>query len=207
MQNIKNIIFDLGGVFLEIDYLKTERAFINLGVSNFSELYSQHNSTTLFEDLETGKIDAEKFCQSVREISKIHLTDKQIESAWNAMMGNVILENVSWLQKAKHQFQIYLFSNTNIIHYKALQKILIEQTGNNSFNENFITAYYSHHLGLRKPELQAYLSILERENLQASETLFIDDTPKNIEGAKLAGVQTLLLTNHAKLIQLVEGIT
>jgi putative hydrolase of the HAD superfamily len=206
MQNIKNIIFDLGGVFLQIDYYKTEKAFINFGVVNFKELYSQHNATTLFEDLETGKINAEEFYEAFREISKIPLTNNQIEFAWNAMMGNVIIENLKWLQKIKQHYKIFLFSNTNIIHYEALQKILLQQNGPNSFDENFITAYYSHDLKLRKPYIKSYTTILEREDLRAEETLFIDDTPKNIEGAHRAGLQTLLLTNPGKLIELVEKI-
>lgn len=199
MKNIKNIIFDLGGVFIDIDYFKTERAFNALGVTNFHELYTQHHASSLFKDLETGKIDAETFYQRFRQQANTNLTNTQIESAWNAMLGKFINENVNLLEEIREKYIIYLFSNTNIIHYNAFQKIYSEQTGKNSFDDYFVAAYYSHDLGLRKPETKSFLAILEKEKLVAEETLFIDDTPKNIEGAKQAGLHTILLPDPGKL--------
>jgi HAD superfamily hydrolase (TIGR01549 family) len=100
---------------------------------------------------------------------------------------------LTWLEDVAKRYRIYLFSNTNIIHFEAIQKTFREQTGKKSFDDYFLKAYYSHTHGLRKPDPESFLKILEQENLQADETLFIDDTPANVEGAKQAGLQAILL--------------
>jgi len=193
MEKIKNIIFDLGGVFIDIDFKATENAFVSLGVPNFNDYYTQHTASTLFEDLETGKVSPEKFYERFRKETGTALTDSQIRDAWNAMLGRFPVERLSWLEEIGFRYKIYLFSNTNIIHYHAFQKIYQECTGKENFDNYFIKAHYSHELGLRKPYPESFKKLLAIENLVAEETLFIDDSYKNIEGAKEVGLQTILL--------------
>jgi len=193
MKKIKNIIFDLGGIFIGIDFFKTERAFSDLGVTNWSQFYTQSTASELFENLETGKITPEEFYEDFRKESKVELTDLQIRDAWNAMLGTFAAEKLEWLKKISTRYQVYLFSNTNLIHYIAFQDIFRKSTNGQNFDDYFIKAHYSHQLGLRKPYPESFIKLLQIENLQASETLFIDDTAKNIEGAKQAGLQTILL--------------
>ena len=202
MKIFKNIIFDLGGIFIDINYPKTEQAFIELGVKNFSDLYNQHHANPLFENLETGKITPDEFYKEFRKATIATLTNEQIIKAWNAMLGNFAHEKLGWLQKIKSQYNIYLFSNTNLIHYNCFQQIFSSTTSYKNFDDFFIHAYYSHSLGMRKPYPESYIQILEKENLVAAETLFIDDTPKNIEGARQAGLQTILLIPPATVIDL-----
>ncbi|HEX8334560.1 MAG TPA: HAD family phosphatase [Segetibacter sp.] len=200
MQNIKNIIFDLGGVFIEIDYPKTEKAFIKLGVINFNEFYNQHHASDLFENLETGKASADEFYDAFREKIQTDLSNADIKNAWNAMLGKFYPKHLKLLEKLRDQYKVVLFSNTNIIHYEAFQKIYREQTGNDTFDDYFIAAHYSHVLGLRKPYPEAFKAVLQKENLVAKETLFIDDTIKNIEGAKKVGLNTIWLESPETLI-------
>ena len=192
-STIKNIIFDLGGIFLNIDYALTEKAFIQLGVTNFADLYTQHTASTLFEDLEVGKISSERFCNTLRSSTNIQLTNEQIYTAWNAMLLDLPMERLMCLEQIKNKYNIYLYSNTNAIHYEAFCKIVAGVIGKKNFNDYFIKAYYSHILGLRKPYAASYTAVLKEQNLIASETLFIDDTIKNIEGAIQAGLQTIHL--------------
>ncbi|MDB5248741.1 MAG: family phosphatase [Segetibacter sp.] len=193
MQKIKNIIFDLGGIFIEIHFAKTEEAFTSLGVNNWSRFYTQSTASTLFENLETGKFTPEEFYEGFRKETGLNLTNEQIKDSWNAMLGAFPVERLKWLEEIGKRYNIYLYSNTNAIHYDAFQKIFRECTGKQSFDDYFIKAHYSHELGLRKPYPQSYTKLLEIENLKAEETLFIDDTAKNIEGANQAGLQTVLL--------------
>ena len=193
MKNIKNIIFDLGGIFIDIDYFKTEKAFTDLGVVNFHEKFTQHHADPLFEDLETGHITPEQFYNALRNTTVPKPEKEQIRDAWNAMLGGFDLRKLEWLETIKSKYKIYLFSNTNKIHYDAFQETFRKQTGKQNFDDYFIKAYYSHTLGLRKPYPESFKTLLKQENLVASETLFIDDTPKNIEGAKKAGLQTELI--------------
>lgn len=193
MTGIKNILFDLGGVFLDINYQLTEQAFIDLGIADFGQRFNQQFSNTLFEDLETGKIDPETFYEAFRKETSTDLSNKTIEVAWNALLLDFPPERLTWLEGIKEKYPVYLYSNTNIIHYQCFMKMFEDKFGGKNFNDYFIKAYYSHELGLRKPYADSYKQLLKLENLEAGETLFIDDTLKNIEGAKAAGLQTLWL--------------
>ncbi|MFN9666354.1 MAG: hypothetical protein ACK57C_07140, partial [Bacteroidota bacterium] len=86
MQNIRHIIFDLGGIFLNLNYQLTAQAFRRLGVTNFDELFTQHHANPLFEQLETGRVSNEHFFQSIRDLTQLPLSDEQITEAWNAML-------------------------------------------------------------------------------------------------------------------------
>ena len=203
MQPIKNIIFDLGGIFLNIHYQLTRDAFINLGIINFDELFTQHHANDLFEDLETGKISEFEFYDLLRNEAKINLSNEQIKNAWNALLGNFPLDRLAWLDGIKQKYNIYLFSNTNQIHYDAFMKIYEAETGENDFDQHFIKAYYSQNIGLRKPYPESFLYIINERNLLPVETLFIDDTIKNIEGAKSVGLQTIHVVAPQTVLDLI----
>src|SRR5471030_2272045 len=117
MDNIKNIIFDLGGVFLNIDFKITEQDFRDLGVTGFSDMFNQHHSNDLFEQLETGKITPEQFYEAFRKATGTQLTDEQIRNAWNALLLDFPTERLVWLDKIMKKYRVYLYSNTNLIHY------------------------------------------------------------------------------------------
>ncbi|MFY8003694.1 MAG: HAD family hydrolase [Chitinophagaceae bacterium] len=202
MQRIKNIIFDLGGVFLTLDYQKTETAFDALGIHAYQSLFKQNFSSPLFEDLETGKITEDYFYDAFREITQSSATNEAIKNAWNAMLLHFPKERIEWLEKIKNKYNIYLFSNTNQIHYNAFMKIFAKEHPGKNFNGFFIKAYYSQYLGLRKPTVESYEAILNEQNLNATETLFIDDTYINIEGAQKAGLKTIWLQASSTLLDL-----
>ncbi len=203
MKKIKNIIFDLGGVLLTIDYFKTEKAFIDLGVHNFAELYSQQKAAPLFENLETGKIENLTFYNQLREAANLTLSNEQIEKAWCAMLLHFEPKILEWLQDIGTRYNIYLFSNTNRIHHQAFYKLYHQQTGNDNFDRFFIKAWYSHDLGMRKPYPEAYTKLLDLEQLKADETLFIDDSEVNIIGAEKAGLQTIWLQHPQIVLDLI----
>ncbi len=202
MEKITNIIFDLGGVFLDVDYFKTENRFIEAGIKDFHHLYSQSDASPLFEYLETGKIDEEAFCAELRNISKTELTNHDIINCWNAMLGNFWPEAIEWLAKINQRYTVYLFSNTNAIHYKAFLQIFEQQFGRTDFDNYFHKAYYSHLMGMRKPYADSYHYIIKQQGLDVQQTVFIDDTLKNIEGAREAGLQTIHLVKGMKVWEL-----
>jgi putative hydrolase of the HAD superfamily len=195
---VKNIIFDLGGVIINLNYQLTRKAFENLGVANFNDLYTQHHANPLFEQLEVGAIEPEAFYEALRQATGLTLTNSQIETAWNAMLLDFPVERLLWLDQIKNKYNIYLFSNTNTIHYKAFTTIYAQTAPlvglNPNFNHFFKTAYYSHTLKQRKPAVAAFEAVLQDAKLDPAQTLFIDDTISNIEGAQKAGLQTLFLS-------------
>ncbi len=200
MTTIKNIIFDLGNVLLDIDYNKTTRAFENLGFKNFkSDFYSPLKMNKLFENLETGKITAATFYESIKAVSNNPITEEQIKTAWNALFMDFRMESLVYLEKIAARYKLYLLSNTNSIHFTAFEDIFKKDTGKPSMDDYFIKAYYSHLIGFRKPDAGAYIYVLEDAGIEAGETLFIDDLAINIEGALSVGIKTHHLLPHERI--------
>jgi len=193
MKEIKNIIFDLGGVLLDIDYYKTSNAFKVLGVHQFDELYSQATANHLFEALETGEISEEDFYQSIQGYCSPHTTMPQMQGAWNAILLDFRKESLNVLERLKEKYNLFLLSNTNSIHLAAFNQILLKQTGKTSLDEYFTKSYYSHVIRMRKPYPATYQWVLKDGNMIAAETLFIDDSVINIKGADEVGIRTHLL--------------
>ena len=129
MTGIKNILFDLGGVFLDINYQLTEKAFIDLGIHDFGQRFNQQFSNTLFEDLETGKIDPADFYDAFRKETGSNLPNASIETAWNALLLDFPEERLIWLEDIKEKYPVYLYSNTNIIHYQCFMKMFEDKFG------------------------------------------------------------------------------
>lgn len=188
MSNIKNIIFDLGGVLLNIDYNKTTAAFKDLGVQNFDELFSQFKANDLFEKLETGHISEESFYNSFQQYAGKHLEVEQIKTAWNAMLLDFRLPSLECLEDLKEKYTVFLLSNTNSIHYTAFNKTLQQENGRISLDGYFKKSYYSFQIGFRKPYPETYSYVLNDAGIKAEETLFIDDSINNIETALKLGI-------------------
>lgn len=195
--NFNAIIFDLGGVILNIDYHETILAFKKLGVSNFDELYTQAKQNNVFDDFEMGKISDQQFRDYIREVSAKKLTDEQIDTAWNAMLLDLPAERIRLLQRLGKTYPIYLYSNTNSIHLKAFRQIIKAAHGHELLLEDlFLKTYYSHELRMRKPNQDGFLKILANHELKAESTLFIDDSEQHLVGAKSVGLQTVWLKDN-----------
>lgn len=202
MQGIKHLIFDLGGVILNIDFQLTNKAFAELGVTDFPTLFSQFHADRLFEDLETGKVGNEAFLEAMRKHTGEHVSEQQIVDAWNAMLLDFPLQRLQLLQQLRQQYSMYLLSNTNAIHLEAFNRSLMQTRGIPSLGVFFDKTYYSHLIGYRKPYKEAYQLILDEHGLNPAETLFIDDTLPNIEGAKAVGLQTVHLQSPRTILDI-----
>ncbi|HDP54900.1 MAG TPA: HAD family phosphatase [Bacteroidetes bacterium] len=187
-QSIKNIIFDLGGVILNIDYRLTIDAFKNLGLSNFEEMFTQAQQVGLFDQLDKGLVTPAQFRDGLRQISGVALSDKQIDDAWNAMLLDFPTKRLEVLKSVKNHYKTFLLSNTNAIHIEEYNKILQQTFGVGNLSVFFDKEYYSHIINMRKPDAETFEIILKENNLNASETLFIDDTQQHVEGAKKLGI-------------------
>ncbi len=190
MKNIKNILFDFGGVIINIDYRLTIEAFKKLGIKNFEEHYSKLRQSHLFDELEKGMIKPAEFRNRICGISKSPLTDEQIDNAWNAILIDLPKENIDFLESLKKNYRLFLLSNTNEIHERAFLEMIQKKFGSDVLKKVFEQIYFSHHLHMRKPDPAIFSYVLKENNLQAEETLFVDDSLQHIEGAKIAGLQT-----------------
>ncbi len=204
MNNIRAIIFDLGAVLLNINYHKTIEEFEKLGIKNSSSFYSKKEQTNLFNLLETGKISEEYFTTEVKKKCK-YGSDNKIVSAWNAMLLDLPKHRVSLLKDLNKKYDIYLLSNTNSIHISEFKNIMGYEKYE-VFYRLFKKVYYSHEIGFRKPNKEAFQLILDENNLNADEVLFIDDSSKHIEGAKNLGIKTYHLKDGEEVTTLFPDI-
>ena len=186
---IKNIIFDLGNVVINIDPELTISKFKELGVGNFDEMYTIMRQTDVFDRLDTGKITMPEFRQAIRDFSQLNLADAHIDEAWCAMLLDFPNENAELLRKLRSAgYKLYLLSNTNQMHIEFYTEYMHRQFGRNLLTELFDRVFYSHEIGFRKPTRESYEYVLKSENLNPTETLFIDDLEHNVIGARQTGM-------------------
>ena len=195
MNNIKNIIFDYGNVIFSLDFAKGQQAWINLGIENPGQFYGHKLQDNVFDAFERGDISAAEFRDHIRKKTENpNLTDAQIDHAWNSMLVGIPQGNHELLLSLKSKYRTFLLSNINAIHYDYIMKYLQNDFGFNGNDHLFEKTYYSHLTGKRKPETGIFEQVLKENNLNPDETLFIDDSPQHIEGAKKLGIQTYLMT-------------
>ncbi|HNP48486.1 MAG TPA: HAD family phosphatase [Bacteroidia bacterium] len=199
MKTTEAIIFDLGGVILDIDYHKTAEAFVDLGVENFSVLYSQLRQDRLFDDFEKGLIDPQHFRERLRSHAPAYLSDQQIDKAWNAILIGLPKENVDILFRLKEKYRLFLLSNTNEIHERAFRQMIENRYGEYVFDRIFEKMYLSHRIHMRKPEPEIYKLVLRENELDPLKTVFVDDSPQNVEGGMNVGLNSILLEKGKKL--------
>lgn len=198
MEGIKNIIFDLGGVILNIDIKKTELALKVLGANGHSNQLSP-SLPSVFREFEAGKMDDVAFVRSVRSFLSAGSTDQQIVDAWNALLLDYPSERIELLKNLKKKYRLFLLSNTNSIHHRQFQEQLYGQTGT-YLEDYFEKTYYSHVIGLCKPDLACFQYVIDENELNAAETIFVDDSEANIIGAKEAGLAVIHIKPGTSII-------
>lgn len=193
MAAIKNLIFDLGNVLYDIDFKKMNIAFASIGIEGMDKYFTLNKSNQLFLDLEMGFVNEQEFYEGVRALVNLPLTNEQIQFAWNALLVGFRKNSIDWIKQNNTQYNTYLYSNTNQIHHDYFIAEFESKLANYSFVSLFKTPYYSHEMGMRKPDPASFTYILEKEGLLAAETLFIDDNEPNILAAASVGLQVLHL--------------
>ena len=192
LTGIENIIFDFGGVIFDIDPQLSVNAFKDLGIDKIGDTYTKLEKIDLFEKFETGKIKSEEFYDGIRKMAGKNLTNQELKDTWTSMLIRMPLENIRLLQTLKQKHRLFLLSNTNEIHCKHFEHIILKNHGV-SLPDLFEKTYYSHLIGYRKPDKEIYQYVLRDSRLNASKTLFIDDSIKNIEGAEKSGIKGIHL--------------
>jgi putative hydrolase of the HAD superfamily len=196
LGRVKNIIFDLGNVVIEIHYNRTLEAFRELGFQEFEKAYSLFKQSDLFTLLETGKIPGDEFCNNLRENGVNIFRNEDIKNAWSMMLGELTAENYELLKSVKKNYHTFLLSNTNEIHIEYFTKGIVQAFGRNVLPEMFDKLYYSHSVQLRKPNVEIYEYVLKDAGLNPRETIFVDDLKENIDAANKAGILAYHLENE-----------
>ena len=195
MQKIKNIILDYGNVIFMIDFGKSQLAFTQLGISNVDKIFAHSGQIKIFDDFDKGLISASQFRDEVRNLTgKFDLTDEQIDEAWNQLLIGVPEGKHELLLALKEKYRTFLLSNNNEIHYEYCMNHIYDKYGVEDNAIFFEETYYSHNMGMRKPNVDIFEYVLKEQDLVPEETLFIDDSPQHLATAKSLGIHTALCT-------------
>jgi putative hydrolase of the HAD superfamily len=192
-SKIKNIIFDLGGVIINLSIQKSIDSLQLLSQNQRVIDFTQQAQSELFDLYETGQITSTEFRNRLRQTYSLIGEDTAIDEAWNNMLLDIPPDRITLLQELGKKYRLFLLSNTNAIHMARFNQTVQEVSGLASLDSLFEKAYYSHLVGLRKPHAAVFEYILRENNLTAAETLFIDDSIQHIKGAEFVGLQTLHL--------------
>jgi glucose-1-phosphatase len=189
---IKNIIFDLGGVILDLDVSQTLKSFSALAGLEVEKVRSIFVKSKEFEDYEKGMINDSEFRSFVSDVYHLNTTDERIDSCWNAMLRGIPPEKLKLLESLKVNFNVLLLSNTNNIHHTYINTVLMPRVEEGKILEHYFhKSYYSHRMLKRKPELEIYQQVLDENNFLPEHTLFLDDNASNVAGARAVGINAV----------------
>lgn len=207
MQKVKNIILDYGNVIFMIDFALVRQAFKSLGIQNVDDFFGHRAQDPIFDAFDRGDISAGEFRDGVRERSqRPDLTDQQIDDAWNALLVGVSASKHEILAYLQSKYRTFLLSNNNEIHYARCMQYLQEKYGIADNSGFFEKTFYSHLMGLRKPDPVIFEHVAEETGIIPEETLFIDDSPQHLESAGKLGFQTILCTKERPLEHIVTNL-
>jgi glucose-1-phosphatase len=201
-KHFETIIFDLGGVFINLDFNRAIQNFSKLFEQDFSRFFSHAGQVDTFNSFEKGKISKSEFRNKLRtDFNKPNILDIDIDFAWNSLLVDWPAERMKLLINARKNYQIFLLSNNNAIHIEGCNS-LAEKMGGKKLHYYFEKAYLSHEIGMRKPDLEIFEKVIQEQNLKIDKTLFIDDSVQHIEGAKKIGLHAYHLTNSETITDL-----
>lgn len=194
-ENIKNIIFDFGGVIHDIRYENVGEAFVRHGITNLGTFYSKDFQTAEMDLFEKGLLSPAQYRDYIRRATGHNLNDTDIDDIVNAILIDVPSERVELLLRLRKRYRVFLFSNTNQINYDCFTAKLQKKFGFDIFKLCFDAAYFSQLMHCRKPSSEGFRRIVDEQHLIPAETLFIDDIAKNLDGARAVGIHGLHLAS------------
>ncbi len=191
---IKNIVFDFGGVLIEIDTANAIKEFANLGLENPEKYLNSYQQSGAFFALENGDISGEEFVDELSKLCHRKISYDEAQSAWMGFVVKVQTEYMQWLQQLRPQYKLSILSNTNPFLQGWARSSSFTPDGK-SLDDLFDTLFLSYLMHCSKPEEAIYHKMLKDGKMKPEETLFIDDSEKNIEAARKAGINVLLVKN------------
>ncbi len=202
VSTVKNLIFDLGGVILDLSVEQTLHSFADLSKLPQQEVHDRYLSAAGFLEYEKGLMSDDAFRDFVRATYAISASDKEIDDSWNAMLLGIPPLKLELLKKLQGEFRVFLLSNTNAIHVRHINEFLLpNHPEKRPLDTYFHKAYYSHQMKKRKPDADIFEQVLDENNLLPEETLFLDDYAVNIEGARSLGIKTIHVTSPNLILE------
>lgn len=188
-SKIKNVVFDLGGVLINLDFDNCLNAFRKAGFRDIEKQACQFRGKDFFSQFELGEISPEEFRKAIRKEVSEALSDHEIDDMWNLMLLDIPREKLDLLLKLREHYMVYLLSNTNRIHwdYACEQMFCYRGFRVNDFFEDIFLSFEMHKA---KPEKDIYEQMMKEANILPEETFFIDDSAINCQAAISLGIQS-----------------
>ena len=183
LARVEAIVYDLGGVLVDVDFARVIRRWAELGGEDAARLRSRFTLGPAYQAHERGEIDAAGYFASMRTELLLALDDAAFADGWNAVFGEAIRPTVTRMHALASRVPQYLFSNTNAMHHACWSRRYAAELA------PLTAQFVSHRMGLRKPDRAAFEHVTREIGLPPARILFFDDTPENVEGARSAGLQ------------------
>lgn len=197
LTDFDTIIFDFGGVILDIDPDLSRHKFIEMmGVEKARRLETEQ----LPQLYETGSISRTEFVDRISQIAGTNFPENEIIAAWNAMLLNYKPARIEWIKRLHNNHKLLMLSNTNDAHFKYFHNKLITEYGV-TFYQLFDHVYLSHEMGMLKPSHEIFETVIREQQLNLQRTLFIEDTERNAVAAREVGLQTLLIPRNGEFYE------
>lgn len=190
MKKIKTIVFDLGGVLVDLHIDRFKQSFLELGISDVKDHFLDGKMKELFRDYEMGMISTDSFLSIILQLSKPGVSLEHIRFTWSSMLDNFTDDKVELLKKLRQDYQLFLLSNTNEMHWEYVVQSIFREKGC-EVSDLFDKVYLSYEMHDYKPNVSIFKQMIEDSGVNPAETLFIDDRLENVEGAREAGLQSI----------------
>ncbi len=197
IKKYKTLIFDFGGVIMNINP--------QLSINEFIKLLGQHAVQELISEqltiqYEQGLLSTNEFYTKVCSKTNTQVIKEEFFNAWNKMLLDYEPKRISKLQQLAKTHKLILLSNTNECHYNFFKQKLYN-TFKLNFEDIFSSIYLSYKLKLSKPDIRIFQHIIDKENITPEETLFIEDTKENVEVAQELNIETLLIKRNSNFYE------
>ena len=200
LKDTETIIFDLGEVIIDLDSKRVIDQFQKQSDKSAEDIIRLISKSQDLIDYEVGKMTDVEFCQVVNELLSIELSQASFEAIWNSFLGIIKLDKLHLMLALKEKFNVLILSNTNAIHQRAFDRRVGEHIPSKTMADMVHTAYYSHELGLRKPDPHIYQKVIDLQNLNPAKTIFFDDRLENITAAQASGIQAIQVTYSDQIL-------
>ncbi|MFN5332067.1 MAG: HAD family hydrolase [Bacteroidota bacterium] len=189
--DLELIVFDLGNVLIDIDYAKAMSTMKSVIPIHLHPIVDQCYSAEFHKAYERGELDSSTFRNEFRNYFEQYWSDDEVDALWNSLLGSLPAYRLDLIRQLKTHFQVAILSNTNEIHIHAVEDMLAKEYGMDNFASLFDWVFYSHQVGLAKPDQAIYQHLVDTVGVDPSQILFFDDLAANIEGAAALGIQSI----------------
>ena len=202
---IKNILLDFGGVLIDADLEAAIGAFRHLGMEDVSQYLNLYRQNDIFLGVEEGGLTKTEFNDRFREKVGRSVSDESIEKAWLAIVKEVNVEKLKWIETHRREFRFYLLSNINPYVFEWADTCGFSELGK-PITHYFDKIFASYQIGMTKPGDEIFEYVIDNAPLLPAETLFIDDGVRNAEAGRKFGFHVYQPQNGENWIPVAEKI-